>query len=158
MGSKLLNIVGWATQAVHPGALCSLLGNACSICISCFTGCLNCGSVLTYSGVDLSGTELVAAFILSVFLFLLMVSAVSYTMSVLSVGETLMFIIFKQRSDDENLLERKDEDELEEEEENDNFALDDDEFDDDNDADTEEDGKGSEDEADHDDSKTEDNP
>ena len=158
MGSKLLNIVGWATQAVHPGALCSLLGNACSICISCFTGCLNCGSVLAYSGVDLSGTELVAAFILSVFLFLLMGSAVSYTMSVLSVGETLMFIIFKQRSDDENLLERKDEDELEEEEENDNFALDDDEFDDDRDADTGEDGKGAEDEADQDDSETEDNP
>ena len=66
-----------------------------------------------------------------VFLFLLMVSAVSYTMSVLSVGETLMFIIFKQRSDDDNLLERKDEDELEEEGENDNFSLDDDEFDND---------------------------
>ena len=114
--------------------------------------------MLAYSGVDLSGTELVAAFILSIFLFLLMVSAVSYTMSVLSVGETLMFIIFKQRSDDENLLERKDEDELEEEEENDNFSLDDDEFDDDSYTYTGEDGKGSEDEADQDDSETEDNP
>ena len=157
MGSKLLNIVGWATQAVHPGALCSLLGNACSICISCFTGCLNCGSVLTYSGVDLSGTELVAAFILSVFLFLLMVSALSYTMSVLSVGETLMFIIFKQRSDDDNLLERKDEDELEEEED-DNFSLDDDEFDDGSDTNTVEDEDKSEDKADQDDSETDDNP
>ena len=157
MGSKLLDIVGWATQAVHPGALCSLLGNACGICSTCFTGCLNCGSVLASSGVDLSGTELVAAFILSVFLFLLMVSAVSYTMAVLSVGETLMFIIFKQRSDDENLLERKDEDELEEEED-DNFSLDDDEFDDDSDASTGENGKGSEDEADQDDSETDDNP
>ena len=113
--------------------------------------------MLASSGVDLSGTELVAAFILSVFLFLLMVSAVSYTMAVLSVGETLMFIIFKQRSDDENLLERKDEDELEEEED-DNFSLDDDEFDDDSDANTGENGKGSEDEADQDDSETDDNP
>ena len=114
--------------------------------------------MLASSGVDLSGTELVAAFILSAFLFLLMVSAVSYTMAVLSVGETLMFIIFKQRSDDDNLLERKDEDELEEEGENDNFSLDDDEFDDDSDSNTGEDEKGSEDEADQDDSETDDNP
>ena len=113
MGSKLLNIVGWATQAVHPGALCSLLGNICSICSACYAGCASCGSLLTSSGVALSGTEQVAAFILAVFLFLLIVSAVSYTMAVLSVGETLMFIIFKKQSDDDNLLERKDEEEEE---------------------------------------------
>jgi len=146
MGSKLLNIVGWATQAVHPGALCSLLGNACSICSACYAGCASCGSLLTSSGVALSGTELVAAFILAVFLFLLIVSAVSYTMAVLSVGETLMFIIFKKQSDDDNLLERKDE----EEEEEDNFSLGDDEFDDDSDTNTGEDEEGSENEADQD--------
>jgi len=154
MGSKLLNIVGWATQAVHPGALCSLLGNACSICSACYAGCASCGSLLTSSGVALSGTELVAAFILAVFLFLLIVSAVSYTMAVLSVGETLMFIIFKKQSDDDNLLERKDE----EEEEDDNFSLGDDEFDDDSDTNTGEDEEGSENEADQDNPETEDNP
>ena len=152
MGSKLLNIVGWATQAVHPGALCSLLGNACSICSACYAGCASCGSLLTSSGAVLSGTELVAAFILAIFLFLLIVSAVSYTMTVLSVGETLMFIIFRKRSDDDNLLERKDEEELEEEEE------DDDEFDDDSDTNIGEDEEGSENEADQDGSETEDNP
>ena len=150
MGSKLLNVVGWATQAVHPGALCSLLGNICSICSACYAGCASCGSLLTSSGVALSGTEQVAAFILAVFLFLLIVSAVSYTMAVLSVGETLMFIIFKKRSDDDNLLERKDEEELEDEE-------DDDEFDDDSDTNAGEDEEGSENEADQDDSETEDN-
>ena len=150
MGSKLLNVVGWATQAVHPGALCSLLGNICSICSACYAGCASCGSLLTSSGVALSGTEQVAAFILAVFLFLLIVSAVSYTMAVLSVGETLMFIIFKKRSDDDNLLERKDEEELEDEE-------DDDEFDDDSDTNAGEDEGGSENEADQDDSETEDN-
>jgi len=155
MGSKLLNIVGWATQAVHPGALCSLLGNTCSICIAC---CAGCGSLLTSSGVALSATELVAAFILAVFLFLLIVSVVSYTMAVLSVGETLMFIIFKKRSDDDNLLERKDEEELDEEEEDDNFSLDDDEFDDDSDTNTGAGEEGSTNEADQDDSETEDNP
>ena len=153
MGSKLLNVVGWATQAVHPGALCSLLGNICSICSACYAGCVSCGSLLTSSGVALSGTEQVAAFILAVFLFLLIVSAVSYTMAVLSVGETLMFIIFKKRSDDDNLLERKDEEELEDEEDEE----DDDEFDDDSDTNAGEDEGGSENEAVQDDSETEDN-
>ena len=157
MGSKLLNVVGWATQAVHPGALCSLLGNICSICSACYAGCASCGSLLTSSGVALSGTEQVAAFILAVFLFLLIVSAVSYTMAVLSVGETLMFIIFKKRSDDDNLLERKDEEELEEEEDDDDSSLDDDEFDDDSDTNAGEDEEESENEADQDDSETEDN-
>ena len=158
MGSKLLNIVGWATQAVHPGALCSLLGNACSICSACYAGCASCGSLLSSSGVALTGTEQVAAFILAGFLFLLIVSAVSYTMAVLSVGETLMFIIFKKRSDDDNLLERKDEEELDEEEEDDNFSLDDDEFDDDSDTNTGAGEEGSTNGADQDDSETEDNP
>ena len=39
-----------------------------------------------------------------------------------SVGETIMFVIFKKNSDDDNLLDRKDEDELEEE--NDDTNLD----------------------------------
>ena len=155
MGSKLLNIVGWATQAVHPGALCSLVGNACGICSAC---CAGCGSLLLSSGGALSGTELVAAFILAVFLFLLIVSAVSYTMTVLSVGETLMFIIFKKRSDDDNLLERKDEEELDEEEDDDNSSLDDDEFDDDSATNTGANEEESDNEADQDDSETEDNP
>ena len=44
-----------------------------------------------------------------------MVSAVSYTMSILAVGETLMFIIFKNRMDNDNILEKDDEDDNDDE-------------------------------------------
>ena len=44
-----------------------------------------------------------------------MVSAVSYTMSIFAVGETLMFIIFKNRNDNDNILEKKDEDDIDDE-------------------------------------------
>ena len=44
-----------------------------------------------------------------------MVSAVSYTMSIFAVGETLMFIIFKNRTDNDNILEKKDEDDIDDE-------------------------------------------
>jgi len=64
----------------------------------------------------LSGTEFVAAIVLSIFLFVLMFSIFSYGLSILSVGEVLMFTIYKKKSNDENLLEQKDEDELEDEE------------------------------------------
>jgi len=82
------------------------------------------------NGTVLSGTERVSAVILAIFLFVLLFTVFSYALSTLSVGETLMFVIFKKKSDDDNLLERKDEDELEEEEENENmddFKNDDDE-------------------------------
>lgn len=62
-------------------------------------------------------TESIAIALVAIFLFLLLVVMVSYPLSILSVGETLMFVIFKKRSDDDNLLERKDEEELETEEE-----------------------------------------
>ena len=48
----------------------------------------------------------------------------SYGLSIISVGETLMFIIFKKKSDDDDLLQRKDEDELEEDD--DDFSFDED--------------------------------
>jgi hypothetical protein len=44
-----------------------------------------------------------------------MVSAISYTMSIFAVGETLMFIIFKNRTDNDNILEKKDEDDIDDE-------------------------------------------
>ena len=110
-----MNIVGWASQVVHPEAICSLIGNSCSICSVCSTGCLSCGSILPASAVNLTGTEQVASFIMVIFLFLVMASAVSYTMSIFSVGHTLMFIIFKNRTDNDNILEKNDEDDIEDE-------------------------------------------
>ena len=115
MGNKLMKIVGWASQAVHPEALCSLIGDSCTICSVCSSGCLSCGSILTSNAVNLTGTEQIAAYVMAVFLFLIMVSAVSYTMSILAVGETLMFIIFKNRMDNDNILEKDDEDDNDDE-------------------------------------------
>lgn len=66
---------------------------------------------------DLTMTECVSAGILSFFFFLLMLAVIGYGLSILSVGETLMFIIFKNKSDGDNILERKDEEEIEEEDE-----------------------------------------
>lgn len=80
---------------------------------------------------SLSATESVSAVILAFFLFAVMLMIIGYAFSVIAVGETLMFVIFKKKSDDDNLLERKDEDELEEEEDEDLSLVSDDEDDED---------------------------
>ena len=67
-------------------------------------------------GGNLTGTETASAIILGVFIFMVVLSVVSYGLSVLSVGETIMYLIFKKKSDNDNLLERKDEDDLDEDE------------------------------------------
>jgi len=92
---------------------------------------LVCPVIPSVSGL-LSGTESVAGVILAISLFLIGLSIFSYGLSIVSVAETIMFIIFKKKSDDDDLLERKDEDELEED-------MDDDFNFDDNDDDTESD-------------------
>ena len=56
---------------------------------------------------------MVSAFILSCFLFIIVLAVASYGLSILSVSETLMYVIFKNKSDDDYLLDRKDEDESE---------------------------------------------
>tara|TARA_B100001123_G_scaffold402432_1_gene490018 strand:- start:3 stop:1214 length:1212 start_codon:yes stop_codon:yes gene_type:complete len=143
MGTKLMNIVGWASQAVHPEALCSLIGNNCSVCNVCSTGCLSCGSILSASAMNVTGTEQIAAFILAIFLFLIMVSAVSYTMSIFAVGETLMFIILKNRTDNDNILEKNDEDDVDDEDSDSEITND--EFVQENDEDIDSDDKGKKD-------------
>lgn len=141
MGSKLANIVAYASNIVCPESLCRLASSICSIGhnAACSIGHVSTccvGNVFTRcditSNVDLSsisGTETVAGVILAVFLFLLIFSAAAYVLSIFSVGETLMFVIFKKKSDDDNILERKDEDELEEEDDSD-FSFDETEEDD----------------------------
>tara|TARA_Y100000758_G_scaffold12209_1_gene9103 strand:- start:96 stop:551 length:456 start_codon:yes stop_codon:yes gene_type:complete len=121
MGTKLANIVSYASNIICPESICRLSSSFCSFGsgLSCCIGNVSsCCSIST--NVDLasiSGTETVAGVILAIFLFLLVLAVISYGLSILSVGETIMFVIFKKKSDDDNLLERKDEDELEEEEE-----------------------------------------
>lgn len=130
MGTKLSNIVSFATDIVNPltvtssqctGWLCTPMDNVMSLSM----------------GASLSGTELVTGVILTVFLFILFFSFISYALSIFSVGEVLMFVIFKKKSDDDNLLERKDEEELEEEEEEDQEFGDFDEDTDEDDSDKE---------------------
>ncbi len=120
MGEKLTRIMGWAAEMVNPSNWCSpnLSSVYCNTCDGWF-------DIPTYtSTMVLSGTELVAAIVLSIFLFVLMFSIFSYGLSILSVGEVLMFTIYKKKSNDENLLEQKDEDELEDED-NDSESMDD---------------------------------
>ncbi len=112
MGEKLTRIMGWAADKLE------LSGWSCST--GCGHSCCDPALIPFYSNtMVLSGTETVAAVILAIFLFLLAFAVFSYGLSILSVGEVLMFIIFKKKSNDENLLEQKDEDDLEEENEED---------------------------------------
>ncbi|SVB27437.1 uncharacterized protein METZ01_LOCUS180291, partial [marine metagenome] len=62
---------------------------------------------------SLNGVECLAAIIVGFFLFIITLSIISYFFSIISVGETLMFSIYKQKSDGYNILKRKDEEELE---------------------------------------------
>lgn len=155
MGSKLANIVAYASNMVFPDSLCRLassiccaghdtafcIGNASVCCADHLSSCIgnlfsSCNTIANVDLAALSGTETAAGVILAVFLFLLIFSAGAYLLSIFSVGETLMFVIFKMKSDDDNLLERKDEDELEEEEDEDDSGFSPDETEDDGDDDT----------------------
>jgi hypothetical protein len=114
-GAKLARVAHWAAEIVNPRHLCdtiSVYGYSCSDLF----GQPFPASTLA-AGNSLSGTEIAAGVFIALFLFLLLLTIASYALSIFAVGETIMFVIFKKRSDDENLLERKDEEELEEEEE-----------------------------------------
>lgn len=62
---------------------------------------------------DVSGWQAFIGSILAVILLLIYGSVFAYGLSVISVGQSLSFLIFKLKTDDENLLERKDEEDLE---------------------------------------------
>lgn len=139
MGEKLSNIMGSAAQTVWPQELFTSIANACASSGFCCGVCSISSNMLNdfyacfipVSSGSLSGTESAAAFIVGIFLFLITLSFFSYFLSILSVGETIMFTIFRKKSDDDNILDRKDEEELEEEEddEDDEFNFDDDDSD-----------------------------
>jgi len=103
MGSKLQNVIGWATDLVKPKfELCNITN--CSV---------YCGDTTLLSlqdGITLSSTEYIAGTIVAIILFILMMSIVSYGLSILSVGETIIFAILKMKSNDEDLLQRNDDD------------------------------------------------
>lgn len=72
---------------------------------------------------SLSLSESIAGIILALSYFFIGLSIISYGLSIFVVGETLMFIIFKKISDDDNILIRKDEDDIEEDEDSDTLDL-----------------------------------
>ena len=113
MGIKLHNIVGWATDLVNPQFGFYNL-------INCSTSADNTVIQQTFlsfqDGTVLSSTEYIAGTIIALILFILLMSIISYGLSILSVGETIMFTIFKKKSNDENLLDRTDEDDVSNEE------------------------------------------
>ncbi len=113
MGTKLHNIVGWATDLVNPQFdFCNF-----AWCYLSFGDKVNQQTLLSLQdGSVLSSTEYIAGTIVAVILFILFMSIISYGLSILSVGETIIFTIFKKKSDGENLLYRSDEDDISDDE------------------------------------------
>ena len=134
MGEKLTNIVGAAANTVWPQDLFNAIMTACSISSTCCADCsIGAGTLNNFytcfipaAPGSLTGTECAAAMIVGLFFLILTLTFFSYFFSILSVGETIMLTIFRKKSDDDNILERKDEEEWEAEEgENDDMDLDD---------------------------------
>ncbi len=118
MGAKVHKIIGLATDLVNPQfGFCNF--------IKCSTTVENIVSQQTLlslkDGVLLSNTEYIAGTIVAIVLFILLMSIFSYGLSILSVGETIMFTIFMKKSNDENLLDRSDEDDVSEKESEENI-------------------------------------
>jgi hypothetical protein len=75
-----------------------------------------CGKLALVSGymsprVELHGAETVAAFIMGIFLVVILGFVLSYGLSTWAAGQTIIYLILRKRKDDENLLEREDEEE-----------------------------------------------
>jgi len=69
-------------------------------------------SIESYSG-SLSAIETISGLLLSIPLIFLTLSVFSYGLAILSVGETIIFIIFKKIMDKENILSRNSEEDIE---------------------------------------------
>ena len=114
MGEKLGKIVSWATDVVTPSAVFNFPSNFHLSLGSLQLNVQPWEFALLYDS-NLSATEYLAGGILVFFFFILILSVFSYALSLLSVGETIMFVLFRNKSDAENLLERLNEDNEKEE-------------------------------------------
>ncbi len=105
MGSKLTKMIGWATDIV-----------VTPVCDFISASPFGIGFFYTYlpdsSGV-LGPMEYIGATFIALSLFLIVGTVLSYAMSVEVVAQTIAVVIFRMKTDEENLLERKDEEELE---------------------------------------------
>jgi phosphopantothenoylcysteine synthetase/decarboxylase len=105
---------------------------------------------------------LIGASFVALSLFLIVATVISYAMSIEVVAQTIAVVIFRMKTDEENLLERKDEEELELENDDDWSFDSDSDSDDDEDEDdasdsddSEENDEESESESDDEDSSKE---
>jgi len=62
-------------------------------------------------------TEVITIVLVTIALFVIAGTVVSYALANFSVGQAMIYVILRKKKDDEDLVERKDEDELKEEEE-----------------------------------------
>ena len=110
MDSKSANMVGWATNIVI---------ESCPLFKLCLEYCSGIGWYcdIPQAAASLGALEYIGGIFIAISLFLIMSTLLSYVFSMEVVGETIAVLIFKKKTDDENLLERKDEEELEAEEE-----------------------------------------
>lgn len=108
MGSKLSPILAWAEQIVFSGynGLFSFIPGQCTP-LSPLTADVNLAVV--------SGWETFMGSMLAILLLFIYGSVFAYGLSIISVGQCLSFLIYKFKTDDENLLERKDAEDLAEE-------------------------------------------
>ncbi len=105
MGEKLGPILAWAEQIVFSGysRLFSYIPGQGAV-LSPLTASLDVSAV--------TGWEAFMGSILALLLLLIYGSVWAYGLSIISVGQSLAFLIYKFKTDDENLLERKDEEDL----------------------------------------------
>jgi len=102
MGSKLNKIVGTAASYVWPKDIGFYIhGENYSLFSNFF--------VPTSQSFSLNGIECLAAIVVGLFLFIVTLSIISYYFAIFSVGETLMLFIYKQKTDNYNILNRIDE-------------------------------------------------
>ena len=87
---------------------CSILGEL----VGLFKG-LYLPEIVTSA--DIRGTVLVSGWIAGITLVLLLFFVLSYSFSICSAGQSLIYLILRKKKDDENLLEKKDQEEEEEE-------------------------------------------
>jgi len=99
MGQKLQKIMHWATNVVLPNSWLSKSEPLSQLF-----------SNITNQGITLSTTENIAGIIIAIFLLILILIILSYGLSILSVGETIILTIIKFKSNAENILLRIDED------------------------------------------------
>ncbi len=119
MGNQINNMVNYASGIVFPNWIFDTIVSFRNIIggifdIHYYFKPLFVNSLLPQTN-EMTSIASLPAGILSISYFIIGLSIISYGFSILAVSQTLMFIIFKKKSDDDNVLLRQDEDEIENE-------------------------------------------